>query len=345
VGGYGHIGQSKISRTTDGGESWSLRSLAPNYAGYVQEIAFPDDAHAFAVTHGGSGINHVFRSTDGGVSWAESGQGVAGSLRLETIFFLDSTTGFLGGGDFSFDAALWKTTDAGGTWTPMSEVGLLQAAIQDMVWFDEENGVVAGFDGICRTTDGGQTWSTVLVTPILSLDFRDDLHGFGSSYFYPGIWATEDGGQHWEHVDTPWEGAPYDIHAIDRGFAICGNGSVVVLGREGGSTGIPGGETIPPVTRLRVSVWPNPSAGPEREPLVFGIQSPVPGPVEIRLYDVAGRLVDAMTHRVGGGTTALAWRGSGHRLAAGTYFFTADLAAESAAASRASGRFVVIPDP
>jgi photosystem II stability/assembly factor-like uncharacterized protein len=340
VGGYGPVGQTKVARTNDGGTTWSLHSLAASYAGYIQEIAFPDDAIAYAVTSGGNGVNHVFRSTDGGVSWGLRSQGVSTSIRLETIFFLDVNTGFVGGGEFS-DAAIWKTTDAGGVWTPLPETGLLQEPIQDMVWWDAATGLVAGFDGASRTTNGGQTWAPVLHAPVLALDFRDALRGFATSYFGELIWVTEDGGVTWDSMTTPWEGEPVDIKAVGGGFVLCGNGTVILAAREPGASGIPEGDSPAVARGLELRVWPNPSHGVAGRPLTFGINRQVLGPVEVRLYDAAGRLVETMTRRADG-EAAWAWDpGLGGRgpLAAGTYFVEARVGT----GERARGRFVVVP--
>lgn len=191
-----------------------------------------------------------------------------------------------------------------------------------------------------------QTWTPVLNEYVLALDFRDALHGFACSYFDEWIWATEDGGVTWERVETPWEGAPYDIKAVSGGgFAICGRGSVILTARDPGTVGVPEGAGVSPAVArgLGVRVWPNPSRWSVRGPLMIGIESHIAGPVEIRLYDVAGRLVETLTRKAERGMTALAWNPepvmSRRPLAGGTYFIEARIAT----GERASGRFVMIP--
>jgi hypothetical protein len=320
-----------------------------NYTGYPQDIAFPTDQIAYVVTHGGSGINFIYRSADGGQTWSLSSAGASVSSRLECIFFLDANTGFIGGGEFN-DAVLFKTTDGGGSWGVLPEVGLLAEGVQDMHWMDAQTGVVASFDGVSRTTNGGQSWTTVLHEAVYSLDFRDPLHGYAGSYFSPVIWATSDGGITWESIITPWEGEPYKITAVADGFFLCGGGSVIMGAREAGTSGIPGGggtAGAPPVAgQLAVRVWPNPA--PAKLPsggLTFGIESPVAGPIDLRIYELNGRLVDAMTAIAPErGAAAIPWPGSAsragaERLASGTYWIEARLAN----GARAHGRFVLLP--
>jgi len=347
VAGYGPLGQTKVARTTDGGATWVLHSVSATYTGYVQQIAFPTDQIAYAVTHGGSGINYVYRSTDGGQTWALRNQGIPTSIRLECIFFVDVNTGFVGGGEFSSDAALWKTTDGGADWTSVPEAGILQAAVQDMYWSDATTGLVVGYRGVSRTTNGGQSWNPILHEQLLDLDFRDSLHGYACSYFDPWIWVTINGGQTWENVNTPWEGNPYDIAATADGFVISGGGSVILRASEAGTAGLAegGAGSAPLARRHAVRVWPNPSRGPEHEALTFGIESPVAGPVELRVYDVAGRLLETMTRRVERGTAAIAWRSAarsgGWQVVGGTYF----VKARFGTGEEARGRFVVVPEP
>jgi photosystem II stability/assembly factor-like uncharacterized protein len=341
VGGYGPLGQTKIARTTDGGATWVLHTVSPTYAGYIQGIAFPTDQVAYVVTHGGSGINFVYRSTDGGQTWALRNQGISTGVRLWSVFFVDANTGYVGGGEFSGDVVLWKTTDAGATWNPVPEAGLHQAAITDMHWWDATTGVVVGFSGASRTTNGGQSWGSTLFHSLFRISFGDGVHGYTASYLDRRVLETTDGGVSWAILNLPWEGSPYDVAATPEGFAICGEGSAIIRGSAGGSTSVPGDAGSPPRTRLeQVRVWPNPSRG---RSLTFGLESPAAGPVELRIYDAGGRIMEAMTQRVEEGPVALEWeRLSGaHSFQAGVYF----VEARFPTGARTHGQFVIVPEP
>jgi photosystem II stability/assembly factor-like uncharacterized protein len=339
AGGYGTAGQSKMARTTDGGATWTLPVLSPNFLGYPVQIAFPSDQVAFVATHGGQGINYVFRSTDGGATWALRNEGVSTGVRLESIFFVDPNLGFVGGGEFGSNV-LWKTTDSGGAWTPVPEAGLFQDAIKDMYWSDANTGVVGGFAGICRTTNGGQSWTQVLADEVTKIDFRDALHGFASSYFSPLVWATTNGGITWELVPTPWEGAPYSLAVTATGFAVAGLGSTILVAQEPGTTGLPDVGASPPVVAgNRVRVWPNPSHGRASTPLAFSITSPTAGPVAFRIFDAAGRLAASHTARTEAGATTIPWQL--RSLPSGIYLIDARLPDGRSA----EGRMVVLPGP
>ncbi|HWN83376.1 MAG TPA: hypothetical protein VNM87_14865, partial [Candidatus Udaeobacter sp.] len=234
---------------------------------------------------------------------------------------------------------LWKTTDSGGDWTPMPAAGLFTDAIKDMYWSNSMTGVVGGFSGICRTTDGGQSWTQVLTGDVTKIDFRDALHGFASSYFSPQIFATEDGGISWETMTTPWEGAPYTLAATADGFAIGGPGTTILVAHGAGTTGLPE-EPAPPVAAGdRVRVAPNPSYAGAASPLAFTIASPTAGPVAFRIYDAAGRLAASFNARTTAGAATLSWPASA--LPSGIYLIDARLPGGHSA----RGRMVLLPGP
>jgi photosystem II stability/assembly factor-like uncharacterized protein len=327
AGGYEPPGQSKTHRTTDGGQTWTEHDIAGGYVGYPRGFAFPSDDVAYLVTSGGSEQNHVYRSLDGGETWQDRSNGIGGDLPLICVFFLDTDTGFVGGGDFAGDARIWKTTDAAAGWTPLPETGLDQAAIQDMHWMDELTGVVAGYDGVFRTTDGGQTWSEVLNEIGFFLDFRDPLHGVVASYFESSVWVTSDGGDTWEAVDLPWVGRPYAVEAVEGGIYACGEGSVVLRGEESGISSVDPDPPFQAAASLRA--FPNPTGGG----ISFRFDNPAAGPVIFRILDVGGREMDRMTRVLQPGAVSIPFA---RDLAPGVYFV------ETSGPASRRGRFVVL---
>jgi hypothetical protein len=212
-----------------------------------------------------------------------------------------------------------------------------------MHWSDASTGLVASYDGSCRTTDGGQSWGSALFFPLFRVSFRDALHGYVGSYLDRRLLETTDGGVTWSILNLPWERAPYDLQATPEGFVICGEGSTIIGGTSSTTTGVPGGAGTPPLTRLDVvRVWPNPSRG---RSITLGIESPVAGPVELRIYDVGGRLIRAMIRRVAAGPAEIAWSSGEEDLGtpaevSGIYF----VEARFANGEQARGRFVLVPE-
>jgi len=225
-----------VSRTTDGGATWTPYDLTGSYVGYPDEIVIPGPSTSYVVTSGGAGNNLVFRSSDTGETWEERTQGLPADVDLDSIFFLDTEIGYVGGGSFDDEAAIWKTTNGGTEWIAVPEVGLGQAAVQAMHWTDESTGVAGGYAGVYRTTDGGETWAETLAERCLLLAFRDNLTGIAGSYFDPGVWLTEDGGATWTWLAYPWAHAPDSLAAGAEGFLVGGMGSVILGMRPAGAS-------------------------------------------------------------------------------------------------------------
>jgi photosystem II stability/assembly factor-like uncharacterized protein len=92
------------------------------------------------------------------------------------------------------------TQDGGTTWTNGSlsdSFSMLQFLPLDPThWW-----AVSKSDGaVWQTTDGGNTWKTVVIgsASVLSLDFLDRTYGWAAAT--NGIWSTSDGGQHWSQI-------------------------------------------------------------------------------------------------------------------------------------------------
>jgi photosystem II stability/assembly factor-like uncharacterized protein len=327
-------GQSKIARTTDGGATWTQASLSSSYVGDGQSVSLPSDQTAFVATYGGTTVNYVFRSTDAGATWQQRTTGLSTNVRLSSIFFLDERTGFVGGGDFG-DPRIWKTTDGGGQWTPVGLSGFGSDGVTDMHWFDSSRGVVATFDGLFRTSNGGQSWSWVNNQAYNRIDFIDDQRGYASD-LYSREFETTDGGQTWSAVPIPFDSYYFDIAATPNGFLIVGDGSSI-FGGERDATGVPGPQEsvdAPSSPRFPVYASPNPAAGEVK----LRFLSPSAGEVRVEIFDPQGRRVDSWSAQVGPGLTTLPWKGVSNGRAAGVY-----LARVSTASGRSgAGRFVLL---
>lgn len=325
AGGYEPPGQSKTHRTTDGGMTWTENDIAGGYVGYPHALAFPSDDVAYLVTSGGNEHNHAYRSNDGGMTWEDRTNGIGGNQPLLSVFFLDTETGFAGGGDFNDDARIWRTTDAGASWDPLPETGLEQAAIQDMYWMDISTGVVSGYAGVFRTTNGGQTWAEVLDEYVIDLDFNDLVHGVATGYF--GLWVTSNGGVAWEEVELPWVGNPYGAAAIEGGFYVCGGGSVILRGEESGTSSVATDSPLRVASLLEA--FPNPTLGG----VSFRFDNPTAGPIVMRILDARGREVHRMTRVLPSGVVSIPFA---RELAPGVYFV------ETRGPAPRHGRFVVL---
>jgi len=95
AGGYLPGEPSRVSRTTDGGQTWTPYFLTGSYVGYPDEIVFTSSSICYLTTLGETGNNRVFRSTDTGETWTERTTGLPSDVELHSISFLDTEIGFV----------------------------------------------------------------------------------------------------------------------------------------------------------------------------------------------------------------------------------------------------------
>lgn len=166
VAGHDTTNQPVISRTMDGGSTWS-RATLPDPPGFergggnsLTVVSIRKFGGALlAATVSNSGVQHVYRSTDGGTSWTYLvSVGIDAHLHLT---FVTATRWLLLGNDGSGE----ETTNAGAGWHSFTCDYLSAAGVATTFVFADTSvgyGTVRG--GIQRTADGGLHW-TMIHTP------------------------------------------------------------------------------------------------------------------------------------------------------------------------------------
>lgn len=182
-GFYGN-GAGKVFKTTDGGKNWTLVLDKPGT--YIRALGFVNAQLGFAGNIGTEyfpGVTDttaLYRTLDGGATWSPvrgmSGPEVKGLCAIDILKvsfinagILDYRTVVHAGGRVGGPAYLMRSLDAGSSWKSLDMSGQL-AAITDVKFFDEMNGIVIGGDDasiershavVVSTRDGGQTWQRV----------------------------------------------------------------------------------------------------------------------------------------------------------------------------------------
>jgi len=228
-----------IYRTTNGGANWTTNLFLAGT--HFRCIAFttPQVGMAGNLGPGSYDANTtdtdvLYRSYDGGVTWSNvPGFAEAGMKGLCSLFVLDSKH-IYGGGRERGPAYFIKSTDGGTNWTIVNLTNVM-GGIMDVYFHDANNGWAVGMDTnsfytppyygrIARTTDGGNSWTPVLTTPVVDSYFwkmswpatnigyvalqQNDSHT--NIIFY----KTTDGGAHWSFNQIP-----------ERSFGLDTNGS------------------------------------------------------------------------------------------------------------------------
>ena len=170
--------QSRIYKTTDAGQSWTLQFTNPEPSGFFDCMDFWDADHGIAFSDSFEGAFFLITTDDGGATWtrvpperlppASEGEGSFAASGTCLVAHGDSTAWVGTGAGAS--ARVLKTTDRGRTWTvaetPIVD-GTPTSGIASLAFRDAVHGAVFGgqidkpdehADNVAVTSDGGATW-------------------------------------------------------------------------------------------------------------------------------------------------------------------------------------------
>ena len=339
-------GPGGISRTTDGGTTWTPVNL-PLVAG-IRRIAFPTRDLGFAVGDSGA----ILKSTNGGVSWVQKQSGT--SRMLNSVYFLDDVHGWACGGDtvlFTTDQgetwlarqapaiSLWdisfrnaqqglvvgvygscyKTTDGGDSWNPV-EAPLSGVSLFGISFLDSLQGIVIGGGQIALTTDGGTSWVAKysnMQSQLNSISFPDSLNGWVVGQ--DKILKTTNGGRRW--TEQPWpppSGYLLAVHSPDKNHCYAIGAPVFLKTVDGGgvtSVSTPPGDHPEGFTLYQN--YPNPF----NPTTSIDFELSHPSFTTLKVLDPVGRLVATLLEgEMTAGRHSIRWNAT--PFASGLYFYS-----------------------
>ncbi len=335
-------GSPGILRTLDGGNTWVNVYVPPpqNAVGWSDVHAFSSEV-VWAIGTSSEPNYHwgavVAVTQDGGNTWSTH-QIYCGSpndcrTSARAVFSFSAQEALISGvvyygthGDWW--SVLWRTTDGGQTFVaeeyPIG-TGKIQF-VNPSVGYRVDAYMV---QDIQKTTDGGETWSTIQIgDAAATLSFADANTGWVAGYQGPycipvcGIARTTNGGATWmgqtSFTTDTYFGA-IDFVNTSVGTVVGPNGLILHTVTGGESVvDVPPAEPMAAPRLLRSA--PNPFAHS------VGIDFFVPpgGRYSLEIFDVAGRLVRTVQSGTAGAEAQSAtWDGvdaGGHRAAPGVYF-------------------------
>jgi photosystem II stability/assembly factor-like uncharacterized protein len=216
----GETEKSRIYKTTDGGETWTLQYTDKRKEFFLDSIACLSETHCFALSDPIDGKFLLLNTTDG-QHWNPLSSGnMPAALPSEGAFAASNTCLALSGADIFFGtggpaARVFHSSDSGRTWgvaeTPIAH-GNASSGIFSIVRADEKTIVVAGGDyqdpnrasGVAAySLDEGKSWQLSTQQP----------GGYRSAVAHidDGRWVvvgpngedvSDDFGEHWKHVGT-----------------------------------------------------------------------------------------------------------------------------------------------
>jgi photosystem II stability/assembly factor-like uncharacterized protein len=177
-----------VLKTLDGGNTWSQVSQAGIHG--LTNCSFPSLQTGYAVGWDKS----VLKTSDGGATWTETV--VAQTIDfIHAVDFKDENNGVIVGVATSGNGFAYSTTNGGASWT----LGTGCEAVEDVAHAEGNTYFSAGYEEVCKSIDGGLTWTTVYTQGALltALDFFDEDYGIAAGD-YGQVLTTWDGGDTWE---------------------------------------------------------------------------------------------------------------------------------------------------
>lgn len=161
-------GGGEVYETTDAGDTWTLRSVVPQY---LRATAFVDASHGWM----GVLFNDVklYETTDGGATLQDVTDRIHPAIDGGVCgLFALSETHVWGAGQYAAPAYLIETTDGGASWASR-DMSDLAGSLVDVYFLDSQRGfAVGGTAGtsiggkavVLATEDGGATWEQRFVS-------------------------------------------------------------------------------------------------------------------------------------------------------------------------------------
>lgn len=244
-------GCSRMGYSTDGGGTWTGVSEGPVSTWLDMQFVNGTTGHA-------CGNGTILRTTDGGLTWSALN---VPPLNFDAVHFITPLEGWAGGRNNGLaPALLLHTADGGGSW---DTVPLPTTNYVYDVWFtDPLHGWVCSTSNglICRTTDGGATWTCVDPNlgnaSVMRVQFVDTLRGWVSGAGGQRYW-TDDGGGTWNPAPATSGAHSFWGLAFRDSLVglVCGD-STILRTADGGLTWDPVNTISPwPGGNLRTLTW------------------------------------------------------------------------------------------
>jgi photosystem II stability/assembly factor-like uncharacterized protein len=189
IGNSGTAGPD-IYRTANAGGSWQrVTNFPPGGSWY--HIDFVSSKTGFMGSNGAA-----VRTTDAGASWTLM-SGYPSCPVMYGMDFWNSTVGLCGGDRVSTQdggPGIFKTTDAGVTW-----VRKFSQSANDVLWLNSTTAIAIVGNSIYRSTNSGETWSTISSQITTGFDEMTLLPA-GTIVGVSGLgdaWRSTDGGFTW----------------------------------------------------------------------------------------------------------------------------------------------------
>ena len=249
-------GSGETYETTDGGQSWTLKSTV---FGYHRSTAFVSE------THGWVGVlfsdTRLYETTDGGTTMNDVTGRITPAITGGVCgLFALSPQRIVGVGEWDGPAYLIETTDGGTTWASR-DMSAVAGSLIDVYYHDDLNGVIVGGTQatqpgsravVLSTEDGGVTWTQRALSSgtgttsewAWKISFPSRLVGYVSVENSGGgpdgkVLKTTDGGLTWTELVVPGGRSMQGVGFISETEGWTSGRGTAMATTDGGATWAP----------------------------------------------------------------------------------------------------------
>jgi photosystem II stability/assembly factor-like uncharacterized protein len=314
---------SRIYKTTDGGETMTLQYENKHHAIFFNSIAFFDKDNGIAIADPINGSFVIETTSNGGEEWTRvppenippplsnefAGFGDAGGTVLAVQGSSYAWFGTAYNSENGLPHRILRSTDKGQNWTavetPLSTGGLSHG-IGTIAFIDSLTGFAGSSNypvseignSLVKTTDGGKTWSVVssfLPITISTLNIVPQTNGKVLFVTSPlGIAYSRDSGETWEHLSSTSLLSALSFAGPNAGWACGAYGEIAksIIDLEPTETKVAElNQEFAPNEYVLSQNYPNPF-----NPLTtISFSLPEAQFVTLAIYDMNGRLVKKLT--------------------------------------------------
>jgi photosystem II stability/assembly factor-like uncharacterized protein len=232
-----------IIHTSNGGHTWVLQNST--VSGPIVDIFFINNSRGWALTYTQTPPFRtiILKTTNGGEVWFPDSVFFNNEF-ISTVFFFDEFAGFLGGNGVK------KTINGGQTWVNAHiDSGMVSALpINRFSFYSNTFGYACGgrldvAGVIWRTTDGGNNWSSLGLSPdqIFDVFILDSLNavtlsGDPEGFYGIGLIKTSDAGLTWSYSELPIFGLCYTLDFLNNQEGWSASGYKFLHTEDGGKT-------------------------------------------------------------------------------------------------------------
>jgi len=205
-----------VLNTTDGGNTWNVRSSA--LGGDVYSISAINNQKAIVVVNS-PGSARIRKTASFGITWTTVYEDTSQGAFLNAVHMFDEDNGYTIGDPVNGEWTLLSTVDGGANWTSVSSLpqdGSETGWSNSMDWVGEQYGWFGTDNGrVYSTVNSGVTWlsSSTSFTNSMAVAFTDEQNGIASG---DGTDRTTNGGATWGISPDQIPGTVFSGSAIKR---------------------------------------------------------------------------------------------------------------------------------